>query len=333
MNGTSKNRILGIPHRYFVLVFLVLLVLVQMYIPVVRPHVQLPPEPYSETPTFVLPILGPFYWTNTLTAMIIADILLILLALTVRRVVNKGELVPKGITGVIEAILEIIHNMTESNAGKWTKIIFPFFAAITLLVLVINWMELIPGVDSIGILEPAKEGQEGFPIRQVLPGVSTVYKPTGAEAETAGEKYVLVPYVRVNSTDLNFTIALALISVIATQVVGMRSLGAGYLNKFFNVRTLFSRPAFGLIDFAVGLLEIVSEFSKILSFSFRLFGNIFAGSVLLFVMGALLPVIQSGFLMLEFFVGMIQAIVFGLLTMIFMSQATAGHGDHEEEHA
>ena len=334
MNGNPKNRILGIPNRYFVLVFLVLLILVQINIPLVRPHVQLPAEPYSETPTFVLPVIGPFRWTNTLTAMILADILLILLALTVRRVVNKGEMVPKGVTGAIEAILELIHNLTETSAGKWTKVIFPFFAAITLLVLVMNWMELIPGVDSIGILEPAKAGQEGFPVKDVIPGVSTIYQTKGAiGAEPAGEKYTLVPFVRVVSTDLNFTVALALISVFMTQVIGIRASGAGYFTKFFNVKTLFSRPAFGLIDFGVGILEMVSEFSKILSFSFRLFGNIFAGSVLLFVMGALLPVIQSGFLMLEFFVGLIQAVVFGMLTMVFMSQAAAGHGDHEEEHA
>jgi F-type H+-transporting ATPase subunit a len=92
-------------------------------------------------------------------------------------------------------------------------------------------------------------------------------------------------------------------------------------------------PVFGLIDFAVGLLEIVSELAKILSFSFRLFGNIFAGSVLLFVMGSLVPVVvQSGFLMLEFFVGLIQAIVFGMLTMVFMAQATQSHHGDAEEH-
>jgi len=88
-----------------------------------------------------------------------------------------------------------------------------------------------------------------------------------------------------------------------------------------------------VIDFAVGLLELISEFAKILSFSFRLFGNIFAGSVLLFVIGTLVPVFaQSGFLMLEFFVGLIQAVVFGMLTMVFMSQATESHHGEEGAH-
>jgi F-type H+-transporting ATPase subunit a len=89
---------------------------------------------------------------------------------------------------------------------------------------------------------------------------------------------------------------------------------------------------FGVINFGVGLLELVSEISKVLSFSFRLFGNIFAGSVLLFVIGTLVPVaVQSGFLLLEFGVGMIQAIVFGMLTMTFMAQATISHDDEHHD--
>ena len=140
--------------------------------------------------------------------------------------------------------------------------------------------------------------------------------------------------MRVLSTDLNFTLALALVSMTMVQVIGVRSLGLKYFTKFFNVSGIFKRPIFGVIDFAVGLLELISEFSKIISFSFRLFGNIFAGSVLLFVIGTLVPAFaQSLFLLLEFFVGIIQAVVFGMLTMVFMAQATQGHAEHaEEEH-
>jgi F-type H+-transporting ATPase subunit a len=337
VNSAPKKRILGIPNRYYVLLFLILIVVSWRIVPPVRPHVQLPAEAYSSEPLFTLPIIGPFYWTNTLTAMLISDVLLILLGLTVRRVVNSGELVPKGITGAVEALLEVIHNLTETTAGKWTKAIFPFFASITLFVLVVNWMELIPGVDSIGILERAETGEHGYAVRRVSPGIFSIYEPPKTTAiERASEesqgRFLLIPYVRVLSTDLNFTVGLALIAVIMTQVMGVRSLGLDYFSKFLNVRGVFSRPIFGIIDFGVGLLELISEFSKILSFSFRLFGNIFAGSVLLFVMGTLLPVIQFGFLMLEFFVGLIQAVVFGMLTMVFMSQATAGHGGHEEAH-
>ena len=142
------------------------------------------------------------------------------------------------------------------------------------------------------------------------------------------------PFFRPVSTDLNFSFALALVAVVMVQVVGFRSQGIAYLWKFWNVGTLFSKPIFGFIDFAVGLLEMISEFSKILSFAFRLFGNMFAGAVLLFVIGSLVPVFaQSLFYLLEFFVGMIQAYVFGMLTMTFMAQATQGHGDHDEAHA
>jgi len=311
-------------NRWIILLLIILNVYFAFFVywPVL-PHIQLPAENVSTTPLF-----GDFFLTNTMVATLIADALLILMAFAVSRAVRSGELIPKGIPGAIEAILEVINNLTESTAGKWTKRIFPFFATITLLVLVVNWMELIPGVDSIGRLEPAEHGN---PIEEVIPG-SNVYtvlseRDAGAEADHEGG-YNLIPYIRVASTDLNFTVALALISVLMTQVMGVWALGAGYFTKFINVGGIFSRPAFGLLDFFVGILELVWELSKLLSFSFRLFGNIFAGSVLLFVIGSLIPVfVQSMFLGLEFFVGLIQAVVFGMLTMVFMAQATQGHGE------
>jgi F-type H+-transporting ATPase subunit a len=140
----------------------------------------------------------------------------------------------------------------------------------------------------------------------------------------------IIPFLRAPSTDLNMTASLALIAVVMTQVLGFRALGIGYLGKFFNFKTLLNSPLGG-IDVAVGLLELIGEFAKILSFSFRLLGNIFAGSILLFVMSFLVPFLPWPFFILEFFVGALQAFVFGLLTAIFMSQATAGHG-HEEHH-
>jgi F-type H+-transporting ATPase subunit a len=311
--------------RWIILGLVILNIIAVQYYGPVLPHIQLPAENVSEAPLF-----GNFYLTNTLIATIIADVILILIAIAVTRAVRSGELIPKGLSGAIEAILELINNLTESTAGKWAKSIFPFFATITLLVLVVNWMELIPGVDSIGRIEHAEHGN---PVEEVLPNVWTI-----VSGETAGEEheggYTLVPFVRVASTDLNFTVSLALISVFMTQVIGVRALGATYFTKFLNVGGIFKRPVFGVIDFFVGLLELLSEISKLLSFSFRLFGNIFAGSVLLFVIGTLIPIfVQSLFLGLEFFVGLIQAVVFGMLTMVFMAQATQGHGEHHEEEA
>ncbi len=321
-------------NRWFVLLFIILSIFGARAISPILPHVQLPAEHLTD-PLFSLPVLGDFALTNTMVATLIADVLLIIMALGVRRAVSRGDMILSGIAGAVEAILEALYNLAESTAGKWAKSIFPWMATIVLLVLVVNWMELIPGVDSIGLLHHA---EEGYPVKEVARigdfPVKTIIKEKAAEgAEGAKELYALVPFVRVASTDLNFTVGLALISVFMTQVFGVRALGLSYFTKFFNVKTLFSKPFFGAIDFGVGLLELVSEISKLLSFSFRLFGNIFAGSVLLFVIGSLVPVFaQTIFLLLEFFVGLIQAIVFGMLTMVFMAQATAGHGHEGEAH-
>jgi F-type H+-transporting ATPase subunit a len=327
-------------NRWIVLALIIASAYAASLYPPIQPHVQLPAEVISPGPLFTIPGIGEIYLTNTLIAVLIADVVLLLIAFGVYRAVRSGELVPKGLSGAVEALLEALYNLTEGTAGKWTRAIFPWFATITLLVLVVNWMELFPGVDSVGILH---EAEHGYPVQDLGFAATIVQAPEGEHVEEAAqtegaELFGLIPYIRVTSTDLNFTVALALIAVVMVQVIGFRAQGLGYLTKFWNTRTFFSVPIFGLIDFVVGLLELISEFSKVLSFAFRLFGNIFAGSVLLFVMGALLGAgglgfFQVGFLMLEFFVGLIQAIVFGMLTMTFMSQATQGHGEHHEEEA
>jgi F-type H+-transporting ATPase subunit a len=291
------------------------------------PHIQLPAEPLFD-------LFTGFRWTNTLTAMVLADIVIFLIAYGMRRALSSGKLVLDGIWNALETILELIYTLTDSTAGRWAKTIFPFFATITLFVLVVNWMELIPGVDSIGKLEIVQNppaGLKTYPT-QLLGHLGSLKIETIVKGEPGAEGgATVVPFVRVLSTDLNFTVALALFTMVFVQIFGMRALKGHYFVKFFNVGGIFKRPAFGLIDFGVSILELVSEFSKILSFSFRLFGNIFAGSVLLFVIGSLVPVLaQSGFLLLEFFVGLIQAVVFGMLAMIFMSQAVQSHGSEAE---
>jgi F-type H+-transporting ATPase subunit a len=307
-------------NRWFVLLFIILGVVGARAFSPILPHIQLPAEHYSQTPLFTLPVVGEFYWTNTLTATILVDLILLAIALIVRAAVKKNELILKGFAGAVEALLELIYNLTQSTAGRFARKIFPFFATITLMVLVANWMELIPGVDSIGILE---HSEHGYPVASVLGFAKTLVKEGG---EDHGATFSLIPYVRTLSTDLNFTVALAIISVSMTQVIGLQARGVNYLGKFFNFKGLFSKPIFGVIDFGVGILELIGEFSKILSFSFRLLGNLFAGTVLLFVIGSLVPVFaQSFFQLLEFFVGLIQAVVFGMLTMMFMAQATHAH--------
>lgn len=303
----------------------------------IMPEVFLPGEKLSEHPLFTIPFIGPFYYTNTTTGIILADIVILLIAFFVSRGVRSGKMVLTGISGAVEALIEMLYGITEGTAGKWAKQIFPWFAAITLLVLASNWLGLIPGAETIGLVHHTEH--EGYALKDLGAigdfKIQTIWDAGATtEGEHAGEQYAIIPFHRPVSTDLNFTFALALVAVVMVQVFGFRSQGWGYLTKFLNVKHFFGKPIFGFIDFGVGLLELVSEFSKILSFAFRLFGNLFAGAVLIFVMGSLVPVFAPAmFYLLEFFVGLIQAIVFGMLTMTFMAQATQGHGEHEEAHA
>ena len=306
----------------------------------IMPEVFLPGEALSDKPIFGI---EGFFITNTFWGMIGADIAVFLMAIGVYRGVKSGKMALTGVSGAVEAMLEALQNMTEGTAGKWTKDIFPWFATITLLVLSANWLGLLPGVETIGLLH---EGHGEYSVR-TIGGIQTIWDDSAEMAEAHGEEAtaahgeteehhgaVIVPFFRPVSTDLNFTFALALVAVVMVQVMGFKALGWGYLTKFWNTKHFFDKPIFGFIDFGVGLLELVSETSKILSFAFRLFGNLFAGAVLIFVMGSLVPYfVPAMFYLLELFVGMIQAIVFGMLTMTFMAQATQSHGDHDEAHA
>jgi len=294
-------------------------------IPYIMPAVLLPAEKVFEIAGFPI--------TNTLIALFFVDVIVLALAFGVKRAIDGGQTILTGFSGAIEALVDMLYGMTEGTAGKWAKAIFPWFVTIMLMVLVANWMELLPGIETIGLIEKGGEHAE-YLAQPVGPLQGIFAAPEGMEHGEGMAAFV--PFLRVVSSDLNFTLAIALVVVVMIQVYGIRSQGMAYFTKFWNVKTMFSKPIFGVIDFGVGLLEIVSEFSKVLSFAFRLFGNIFAGSVLLFVIGSLVPVFaQSIFYLLEFFVGAIQAFVFGLLATTFMAQATQGHGGehHEEAHA
>lgn len=148
-------------------------------------------------------------------------------------------------------------------------------------------------------------------------------------------RFHITPFVRPAATDLNLTIGLALISFFFIQYYGFKEQGLNYLQKFIPVHSLgnLSKKPLGAIDLIVGPLEFVSELSKIVSLSFRLFGNIFAGGILiavmLFLVGTGLPVI---FYALELIVGLAQALVFAVLTLVFIAQAMEGHHGDEESH-
>ncbi len=118
--------------------------------------------------------------------------------------------------------------------------------------------------------------------------------------------------------------------MVLVQYYGVRALGLDYFSKFFNVKE-FSRqgPVMGIIYFVAGIIETISEFAKVISFSFRLFGNIFAGQVLLFIMAFLVPwFLPVPFYGLEIFVGAIQAFIFAILTLAFFATAVISHDQH-----
>ncbi|GAB4219458.1 MAG: F0F1 ATP synthase subunit A [Candidatus Microgenomates bacterium] len=189
----------------------------------------------------------------------------------------------------VNFILKAIYTFFQSALHEKTSIFFPLVGAFFFFIILNNWAGLLPGVGSL-LIKVVEHGKvEYFPI------------------------------FRGNNADLNTTLAIALIAVIFVQYAGIKYLGfKQYLKKFINL----SNP----ISFFVGILEIVSEISKIISFSFRLFGNIFAGEVLLSVMAFLIPVLVSfPFLLLEVFVGFVQALVFSMLSAVFIGGAIVKH--------
>jgi len=321
----------------------------------VLPVIQLPGEAIIRN----IPILGAI--TNTFIATIITYTILIAFALSLRAKSRTASEVPFGFYNLVEYAIEGAYGFVQNAAGKWAKNFFPFFMTFILLILVANWLELVPGVDSIGKWESfgelrahqaeAKAEVSGEHLAeeelqhisdQAMAANEGGLKRTifllRANANDEGEKpgdadYTIVPYVRVAATDLNFTIALAIISLVMTQYYGFKAQGIGYLKKFwqFNANKIATNPL-GAIDIVVGILELIAEFAKILSFSFRLFGNIFAGQVLLFVLGFLFPLALVAVYGLEFFVGAIQAAVFAMLTLTFMAQATQSHDHGDDDH-
>ncbi len=320
--------------RWVVLVLLILGFWLGSVFAPIQPEIAVAPEKLIEEPIVENFLgLGHLYLVNTLPTLVLTVILLVVIAYFTNRSLNQSartDLVPRGIGNLMEAILEMLYNLTEGSAGtKWARAIFPWFATIMIYVLFANLLKLIPGFESIGVLHPAHgEGYATAPLfgnwASLVPG----------KVEEGG--YVLAPFFRGISVDLNFTAALAIIAVVMIQVIGFRAQGAGYLSKFFNTRRMFKVPFFGAMDFLVGLLELISELSKILSFAFRLFGNMFAGIVLVAIVAGLLgkfSIMPAMIMMFELFVGVIQAFVFGMLTMVFMAQATQGHGEeHAEAH-
>ena len=232
--------------------------------------------------------------TNTMLSAWLASAVLVLLCWLATRSLKE---VPGRLQGLLEAVLETWLSLSEGVVGpQRARQFFSLVVTIFLFIVTANWMGLLPGFGTIGVW-----------VREE-------------------DHLVLAPLLRSANTDLNTTLALALISVLVTQYYGVRAVGfSRYAARFMDLRH-------GPIGLAVGLLELVSEVARIVSFSFRLFGNIFAGEVLLAVMVFLMPwVAVIPFLGLEIFVGFIQAFIFAMLTLVFLSVATASHGETQSE--
>ncbi|MCK5413728.1 MAG: F0F1 ATP synthase subunit A [Candidatus Pacebacteria bacterium] len=251
-------------------------------------HVSITPE--IVTHIFGVPV------TNTLIASLMTTVVLVVIVYFATRKVNE---VPKGLQNLFEMIIESLFKMIDDVTGdrKQTYQFFPLVATIFIFIIVSNWLGLLPGFGSIGFHETV----------------------SGMHGE---EHTVFVSFFRSANSDLNTTLALAMISVFATQIFGILALGVfKYGGKFIN----FSSP----ISFFVGILELIGELAKIISFSFRLFGNVFAGEVLLVVIMTLAPFIAPlPFFGLELFVGFIQALVFAMLTLVFLKVAVTAHEEH-----
>jgi F-type H+-transporting ATPase subunit a len=278
------------------------------FIAVHKPHVQLPSEGIFH--------IGGFAVTNTLIASWTTIILLVGLFAACTR---KMTLIPGRLQSLAEMAVETLLNFIKGAAGEDNaRKLFPVVATIFLYVITNAYLGLIPFYGTIGIRE-IKEGQE-----------------------------IIVPFLRAPNTDVNVPLSIALFSFIFIEYWGIRSVGAlKYINAFFNFgqlrdsfvslfkgkfKSFFSGIAFGFINIFVGVLEVFSHFIRIISFTFRLFGNMTAGEILLLVVTFLVPLVASTiFYGLELLIGFIQALIFAGLTMVFGVIALTPHS--EEEHS
>ncbi len=287
-----------------------LIVIGKLFFPVSRPALELAAN-YSE-PFYKL---GPIYITNTIITSWLSIIVLIGIFYFATR---KMKLVPKGLQNTAEWIIETLLDFIEGVAGKENgRRFFPIVATIFLYVLFNAWLALLPVFNFIGINYLQADGTTTF-----------------------------VPILRAANTDINVPLMLALVSFFSVEYWGVTSLGLRYyLGKFFKfgqllqglgqlvrgkVKSAVGTILFGAIDVFVGALELLSEFVRIISFTFRLFGNMMGGEVLLLTIPFLIPwVFSSVFYGLETFLGLIQAVIFGALTLVF---ATMAISKPESEH-
>jgi len=241
------------------------------------------------TVTLAPHIVGEFFGLQITSTILTAWLTILVLVALVTFGTRKLKMIPSKGQSIIELLVGGLYSFVEDTLEnkQATKRYFPVIATIFIFVLAMNWIGLLPGVTS-----------------------------TGYYAEHAGETE-LIPFFYPAATDLNITIAIALIAVFTVEVAGVLALGFWrYGGKFIN----FSSP----LAFAIGLIELISELARLVSFSFRLFGNIFAGKVLLLVVMLFVPyILPVPIMAYEMFVGVIQAAIFAVLTLFFIKLAIA----------
>jgi F-type H+-transporting ATPase subunit a len=235
------------------------------------------------------PVLGEFFGvplTSTLVTAWLTMALLVVFALLLR---PRLALIPGKVQVITETVIGgVFDYMAEVlESRSLARRFFPLIMTIFTFILAANWLGLLPGVTSIGIMGE-KHGESG-----------------------------LIPFLYPVHTDLNMTIALALIAFLSIEIAGVTILGFfKYVGKFIN----FSSP----LAFFIGLIELISEIARLISFSFRLFGNIFAGKTLLVIAMSFVPLfLPVPILAFEVFVGFIQAFIFAVLTLFFIKLAIA----------
>jgi len=244
--------------------------------------------------------IGNLAVTNSLLNSWVAVFIIIIISLVVR---SKIRQIPRGIQNVFEMIVEGFLGIFDSVTGSRDKSLkfFPFVFSFFIIILLNNWLGLLPGIGSIGNV-----------------------------VSEHGHK-VFVPYFRGGTADLNTTLALAIIGVVASHIFGVVAIGIWkYLNKFINIKAFLEIPKkikknpavliVNPIKAFVGLIEIIGEIAKVASLSFRLFGNIFAGEVLLASMAAIFAFgLPIPFMFLEVIVGLIQALIFSMLILAYLT--------------
>lgn len=280
--------------------------------------------------------VGPVAVTNSMLVMFGVMAMLLIVGSWLARKAQADPL-PGRATGIAEIMIEFLLNLVESTAGKRIgRRIFPLISGIFIFILFANFSGLLPGVGSIYIVEDdhyEPSASEVVEVEEPLTETTDEEHAADDAAHAAEDDHhaTEIPILRPPTADLNMTLAMSILTFTVVQIAGVSAHGVGgRIKHMANPPFLFP-------------IEVISELSRIISLSARLFGNVFAGEILLGVIYAIANAVKIAiipllfpvvFIGLEVLFGTIQALVFALLTLIYIYLAAAGHGDHDhEEHA